>query len=630
MPATRRRSCSRTDGYIADGSGENLFIVKDGVIYTPDLSASILPGITRDSIIQIAQDLGHRVVEKNLIRTDLYLADEVFMCGTAAEVTPIREVDDHADRPARAGDARDPGGVPRHRARPQRAVGAVARVRARGEDDEGVKQEVRAVPLSGPYLDEREEELVLEVLRSGRLSLGPTIDRFEEVFAAKVGVPYAAAVSSGTAGLHLLCISAGIGAGDEVITSPYSFAASANCFIYEGGVPVFADIDARTSTSTLRRSRPRSRERTKAIVAVDIYGYPCELDPLRAIAEKHGLAFIQDSCEALGAEYKGAPLGSHGPPRGLRVLSEQADDDGRGRDGDDALRGGVAAAALAAQPGPRRLGRLARARPARLQLPHGRRQRGARDRAGREARRDPAAAAAVAERYDELLAGIDGVELPCADDAEHKRSWFVYVVALPDNDARERVIAHFEREGIGFNRYLPSIHLQPYMRERYGFRRGALPGVGGRELAARSRSRSSPRSSATRRSASPRRSPPRCEARLARRASRRSRRRTARRSASCTTPRCRASPRRRSSRTRRPSATTTALTEEIYFVMKGSGRMEVDGEDSRSAPATPCSSRPARGTRSRTTARASCGSSAAARRRTPTTTRSSSRCPGVP
>jgi branched-chain amino acid aminotransferase len=87
------------DGYIADGSGENIFVVKDGVIYTPDLSASILPGITRDSIIQIAQDLGHRVVEKNLIRTDLYLADEVFMCGTAAEVTPIREVDDHVVGP---------------------------------------------------------------------------------------------------------------------------------------------------------------------------------------------------------------------------------------------------------------------------------------------------------------------------------------------------------------------------------------------------------------------------------------------------------------------------------------------------------------------------------------------------
>ncbi|HSX21971.1 MAG TPA: DegT/DnrJ/EryC1/StrS family aminotransferase, partial [Gaiellaceae bacterium] len=98
-----------------------------------------------------------------------------------------------------------------------------------------MKQEVRAVPLSGPYLDEREEELVLEVMRSGRLSLGPTVDRFEELFAARAGAPYAAAVSSGTAALHLLCVIAGIKPGDEVITSPYSFAASANCFVQEGG-----------------------------------------------------------------------------------------------------------------------------------------------------------------------------------------------------------------------------------------------------------------------------------------------------------------------------------------------------------------------------------------------------------
>src|SRR5258708_31519033 len=132
------------------------------------------------------------------------------------------------------------------------------------------------------------------------------IDRFEEAFAEKVGVPYAAAVSSGTAGLHLLCVTAGIEAGDEVITSPYSFAASANCFIYEGGVPVFADIDARTLNLDPAAVEAAVTPRTKAIVAVDIYGYPCELDPLRAIAAKHGLAFIPDSCEALCAEYNRA------------------------------------------------------------------------------------------------------------------------------------------------------------------------------------------------------------------------------------------------------------------------------------------------------------------------------------
>jgi perosamine synthetase len=124
------------------------------------------------------------------------------------------------------------------------------------------------VPLSGPYLDGREEELVLDVLRSGRLSLGPAVDRFEEAFAAAVGAPYAAAVSSGTAGLHLLCVTAGIGPGDEVITTPFSFAASANCFIYEGAVPVFADIDPRTLNILPAAVEAAVTPRTKAIVAV--------------------------------------------------------------------------------------------------------------------------------------------------------------------------------------------------------------------------------------------------------------------------------------------------------------------------------------------------------------------------
>jgi len=332
-----------------------------------------------------------------------------------------------------------------------------------------------AVPLSGPYLGEREEELVLEVMRSGRLSLGPTIDRFEELIAERVGAPYAAAVSSGTAGLHLLAITAGIGPGDEVITSPYSFAASANCFVYEGAVPRFADIDPRTLNLTPAAVEAAITERTKAIVAVDIYGYPCELDELRAIAGRHGLALIGDSCEAIGAEYKGAPLGSHGVPcvfafypnkqmttgeggivtthseeewRLLRSLRNQ----GRGDDGGwlEHVRLGFNY----------RLSDIAAA----LGI-------------GQVERLDEILAlrSRAAARYSDLLAGIDGVELPCADNADHVRSWFVYVVLLPDNETRERVIATFEREGIGFNRYLPSIHLQPYMRERYGFREGMCP-----------------------------------------------------------------------------------------------------------------------------------------------------------
>ena len=176
-----------------------------------------------------------------------------------------------------------------------------------------MREAVREVPLSRPFLDQREEELVLDVLRSRRLSLGPAIDRFEELIAERVGAPYAAAVSSGTAGLHLLCHIAGIGPGDEVITSPFSFVASANCFIFEGATPVFADVDALTLSMRPEAVEAAVTERTKAIVAVDMFGWPCELDDLRAICERHGLRLIEDSAEALGAEYKGRPLGSHGP-----------------------------------------------------------------------------------------------------------------------------------------------------------------------------------------------------------------------------------------------------------------------------------------------------------------------------
>jgi perosamine synthetase len=338
-----------------------------------------------------------------------------------------------------------------------------------------VKQEVRPVPLSGPYIGELEQRLVHDVLQSGRLSLGPMIERFETAFAEAVGAPYAAAVSSGTSGLHLLCILAGIEPGDEVITSPFSFAASANCFVYEGGVPVFADIHPRTLNMDPAAVEAAVTPRTKAIVAVDIFGYPCELDELRAIADRNGLAFIGDSCEALGAEYKGARLGSHGPSsvfafypnkqmttgeggivtthseeewRLLKSLRNQ----GRGDSGGwlehvrlgfnyrmDDIRAALGLAQL------ERLDEILTLR------------------------------ARVAARYAELLAGIDGVELPLADDADHVRSWFVYVVELPDSETRERVMAAFEREGIGYSRYLPSIHLQPYMRERYGFREGLCP-----------------------------------------------------------------------------------------------------------------------------------------------------------
>jgi perosamine synthetase len=334
----------------------------------------------------------------------------------------------------------------------------------------------REIPLARPWLDEREEELVLEVLRSGRLSLGPTIDRFEELVAERVGAPYAAAVSSGTAGLHLLCHIAGLGPGDEAITSPVSFVASANCFIFEGATPVFADVDPQTLNLDPGAVEAAITERTKAVVAVDMFGYPCELDELRAICEHHGLALIDDSAEALGAEYKGTPIGGHGPPAvfGFYPNKQIATGEGgvvvthseqewqllrslrnQGRTYDtgawfDHVRLGwnyrwtdIQAALGIAQL--EKLDRILELR------------------------------AAAAARYGELLEGVDGVELPLADDSDHTRSWFVYVVKLAPGIDRDAVMAELRGQGIGSAEYVPCVHLQPFMRERYGFREGMFP-----------------------------------------------------------------------------------------------------------------------------------------------------------
>ena len=333
----------------------------------------------------------------------------------------------------------------------------------------------RQVPLSSPWLDEREEQLVVAVLQSGRLSLGPTIDRFEEAFADAVGAPYAAAVSSGTAGLHLLCVAAGIEPGDEVVTSPYSFVASANCAIYEGATPVFADVDPRTLNLDPTAVEAAITDRTRAVVAVDIYGYPCELDELRAICERKGIALIDDACEALGARYRGAPVGSHGVSSVFAFYPNKQITTGEGgmvtTHSEEELR---LLRSLRNQGRADSGGWLDHAR---LGFNYRLDDIGAAIGLGQLEKLDDiiAARAAVAGRYGELLREIDGLELPCADDADHVRSWFVYVVALPRGADREAVIAELDARGIQTARYLPCIHLQSYMRERYGFREGLCP-----------------------------------------------------------------------------------------------------------------------------------------------------------
>ena len=337
-----------------------------------------------------------------------------------------------------------------------------------------MKTETR-VPLSRPYIDERDEELVVDVLRSGRLSLGPTIERFEELFAEQVGAPYAAAVSSGTGGLHMLCHIAGVQEDDEVITSPVSFVATANCFIFEGGRPVFADVDPDTLNLDPAAVEAAITQRTKGIVVVDMFGYPCELDELREIAERHGLWMIDDSCEALGAEYKGAPIGSHGisgtfgfyPNKQITtgeggMVTTHSEDEwellkslrNQGRSYDSRWFHHV------------RLGFNYRITDLQAALGIGQLEK--LDRL--LAMRSDAAA-----RYGELLAGVEGVEVPLADDAAHRRSWFVYVVKLAQGIDRDAVLERLAAQGIEAGLYVPAVHLQPYMRERYGFAEGTCP-----------------------------------------------------------------------------------------------------------------------------------------------------------
>jgi dTDP-4-amino-4,6-dideoxygalactose transaminase len=337
-----------------------------------------------------------------------------------------------------------------------------------------VTQATRRVALSAPWIDERDEELVLETLRSGHLSLGPTGPRFEELLAEKLGVRHCAAVSSGTAALHLGMVLAGVGPGDEVITSPYSFVASANCAIYQGATPVFADIDPNTLNLDPAAVEDAITERTKAIVAVDIFGYPCELDPLLEICERHGLALVEDACEALGARYKGRLLGSHGHPATLAFYPNKQMTTGEG--GAITTNDDEQYEALVSLRNQGRLETSSWLMHGRLGFNYRLDDISAALGIGQVERLDEILAArdAVAARYTELLADVD-VEPPLADDEDHVRSWFVYVVKLPQGVDRDGVMRRMDERGVSTAPYLPSIHLQSYMRERYGFGEGMLP-----------------------------------------------------------------------------------------------------------------------------------------------------------
>jgi perosamine synthetase len=337
-----------------------------------------------------------------------------------------------------------------------------------------VAQEV--VPLARPVLGEQEERAVLDVLRSGQLSLGPRVDEFEQAFAAHVGATCASAVSSGTAGLHLALRAAGVRDGDEVVTSPFSFVASANAALYERARPVFADIDPLTLNLDPQAAMAAVTERTRALLPVHIFGYPADMPAFERVAAERGLAIVEDACEALGARHGDGPnVGARGhaavfgfyankqlttgeggmvtlgdPALKQRIDSER--NQGRAPDMDwldhDRLGFNYRLSDIASAIGVAQLRRLDSALAAR---------------------------AAVAERYREQLHDVDGLTLPCADAGGDVRGWFVFVVQLPREVDRDETVRALAAAGIQSKPYLPAIHLMSFYRERFGHREGEFP-----------------------------------------------------------------------------------------------------------------------------------------------------------
>jgi perosamine synthetase len=328
------------------------------------------------------------------------------------------------------------------------------------------------IGLSAPYVDETEEELVLEVIRSGRLAFGPMIEEFERALAERVDAPYVAAVSSGTAGLHLCMKLADIAPGDEVVTTPLSFIASANAIVYEGGIPVFVDVDHTTLNLDPAAVEAAITPRTKALVLVDLFGYPLDMDSFAELAARHDLAIIEDACEALGATYRGQQVGSFGHPAVFAFYPNKQVTTGEG-----------GAVALGTEDEWDLVKSLAN---------QGRTDRGetfAHDHIGYNYRLDELSAALgvaqlrkldtilelrdeVAARYNALLAEVEGIRLLCPDDDVHRRSWFVYVVFVDPPAERSSVMAFLAAEGIASKPYLPAIHLQAAYRDRFGFSPG--------------------------------------------------------------------------------------------------------------------------------------------------------------
>jgi perosamine synthetase len=329
------------------------------------------------------------------------------------------------------------------------------------------------IPLARPVVGDREVELVERVLRSGQLSLGPMVGEFERRWAERIGCRQAVACSSGTAGLHCCLHALGLGPGDEVVTSSFSFVASANAVLFTGATPVFAEVDPLTFNMDPTAVEAAITPRTRAILIVDIFGYPAEVPSLVDIARRRGLGVVEDACQTIDGYYDGRKLGTFGHPavygfyankqlttaEGGIVLTDDEDlaltlrslvNQGRSDDGAWLVHS--------------RLGFNYRLSDVHCAIGIAQLER-----------LDDmlAARARVAGWYQARLANLEGVT-PMYEGRQ-RRSWFVYAPRLEPDLDRDRVIRDLDGMGVSAKPYLPSIHLQPYYREAHGHRPGELP-----------------------------------------------------------------------------------------------------------------------------------------------------------
>lgn len=331
-------------------------------------------------------------------------------------------------------------------------------------------------PIARPYITNKDKKAVLDVLNTSYLSLGPKIVEFEKKFAKKSGAKYACAVSSGTAGLHLVMLASGIGTNDEIITTPFSFVASANSILYVGAKPIFVDIDPLTYNMDPKEIEAKITKKTKAILVVHIFGQPCDMDPIISLAKKYKLQIIEDACESIGATYKGKQVGTFGQAGVFAFYPNKQMTTGEGGmivtnskkvfEICDCLRNQGRAEndqwlmhkclgynyrlnEMSAALGISQLEKL--------------------DFMIEERRK-------IVGWYEEALKPFaDLIQIPTVAPG-NTHTWFVYVVKIKNKKIdRNQLITNLKKVGVNTKPYLPSIHLFDFYKKMFGYKKGDFP-----------------------------------------------------------------------------------------------------------------------------------------------------------